>query len=128
MGHAGGVVAVGEQDEGVADAHVHQVPARVGLRGTRLPRRPLVGPAGRPQAGRRTRFGKLAANGHRLAFYWWPAMPVAGDSGGMRTRDDARCATMRAAVCTRPGGPEVLEVRELPVPAVREGWSLVRVR
>ncbi len=35
---------------------------------------------------------------------------------------------MRAAVCTRAGGPEVLEVRELPVPAVREGWSLVRVR
>jgi NADPH:quinone reductase-like Zn-dependent oxidoreductase len=39
---------------------------------------------------------------------------------GMRT-------TMRAAVCVRAGGPEVLEIRELPVPAVREGWSLVRV-
>ncbi|MFE7854771.1 zinc-binding dehydrogenase [Streptomyces sp. NPDC057403] len=37
-------------------------------------------------------------------------------------------ATMRAAVCVRAGGPEVLEVRELPVPRVREGWSLVRVR
>lgn len=37
-------------------------------------------------------------------------------------------STMRAAVCTRAGGPEVLEVRELPVPAVRPGWSLVRVR
>ncbi|TQJ86293.1 zinc-binding dehydrogenase [Streptomyces sp. SLBN-31] len=37
-------------------------------------------------------------------------------------------ATMRAAVCVRPGGPEVLEVRELPVPEVREGWSLVRVK
>jgi NADPH:quinone reductase-like Zn-dependent oxidoreductase len=36
--------------------------------------------------------------------------------------------TMRAAVCVRAGGPEVLEVRELPVPAVREGWSLVRVK
>jgi NADPH:quinone reductase-like Zn-dependent oxidoreductase len=36
--------------------------------------------------------------------------------------------SMRAAVCVRAGGPEVLEVRELPVPAVREGWSLVRVR
>ncbi|WP_067821276.1 zinc-binding dehydrogenase [Nocardia inohanensis] len=36
--------------------------------------------------------------------------------------------TMRAAVCTRAGGPEVLEVRELPIPAVRAGWSLVRVR
>ena len=34
---------------------------------------------------------------------------------------------MRAAVCVRAGGPEVLEVREVPVPAVREGWSLVRV-
>jgi NADPH:quinone reductase-like Zn-dependent oxidoreductase len=36
--------------------------------------------------------------------------------------------TMRAAVCVRAGGPEVLEVHEVPVPAVREGWSLVRVR
>jgi NADPH:quinone reductase-like Zn-dependent oxidoreductase len=35
--------------------------------------------------------------------------------------------TMRAAVCVRAGGPEVLEIREVPVPAVREGWSLVRV-
>jgi NADPH:quinone reductase-like Zn-dependent oxidoreductase len=35
---------------------------------------------------------------------------------------------MRAAVCVRPGGPEVLEIRELPMPAVREGWSLVRVK
>ncbi|BDT91674.1 NADPH:quinone reductase [Nocardia sputorum] len=35
---------------------------------------------------------------------------------------------MRAAVCLRAGGPEVLEIRELPVPAVREGWSLVRVQ
>ncbi|GIF62167.1 NADPH:quinone reductase [Asanoa ishikariensis] len=34
---------------------------------------------------------------------------------------------MRAAVCVRAGGPEVLEIRELPVPEVREGWSLVRV-
>lgn len=36
--------------------------------------------------------------------------------------------TMRAAVCVRAGGPEVLEVREVPVPAVREGWSLVQVK
>lgn len=36
--------------------------------------------------------------------------------------------TMRAAVCVKAGGPEVLEIRELPVPAVREGWSLVRVK
>jgi NADPH:quinone reductase-like Zn-dependent oxidoreductase len=35
--------------------------------------------------------------------------------------------TMRAAVCVRAGGPEMLEVREVPVPAVRPGWSLVRV-
>jgi len=35
---------------------------------------------------------------------------------------------MRAAVCVRAGGPEVLEIRELPVPPVRDGWSLVRVR
>jgi len=36
--------------------------------------------------------------------------------------------TMRAVVCVRAGGPEVLEIRELPVPAVREGWSLVQVK
>ena len=35
---------------------------------------------------------------------------------------------MRAAVCVKAGGPEVLEIRELPVPAVREGWSLVQVK
>jgi NADPH:quinone reductase-like Zn-dependent oxidoreductase len=36
--------------------------------------------------------------------------------------------TMRAAVCVKAGGPEVLEIRELPVPAVRNGWSLVQVK
>ena len=36
--------------------------------------------------------------------------------------------TMRAAVCVRAGGPEVLEVREVPVPVAREGWSLVQVK
>ena len=35
---------------------------------------------------------------------------------------------MRAAVCVRAGGPEALEIRELPVPAVRDGWSLVQVQ
>ncbi|MEU4745027.1 zinc-binding dehydrogenase [Actinosynnema sp. NPDC023658] len=37
-------------------------------------------------------------------------------------------ATMRAAVCVRPGDPEVLEVREVPVPAARPGWSVVQVK
>lgn len=37
-------------------------------------------------------------------------------------------STMRAAVCVGAGGPEVLEVRDLPVPAVRDGWTLVRVK
>ncbi|TVT46543.1 zinc-binding dehydrogenase [Amycolatopsis rhizosphaerae] len=36
---------------------------------------------------------------------------------------------MRAAVCERPGPPEeVLRVREVPRPEVRDGWSLVRVK
>jgi NADPH:quinone reductase-like Zn-dependent oxidoreductase len=35
---------------------------------------------------------------------------------------------MRAAVCVSAGGPEALEIRELPVPAVRAGWSLVQVK
>jgi NADPH:quinone reductase-like Zn-dependent oxidoreductase len=43
-------------------------------------------------------------------------------------RADLHQATMRAAVCVTAGGPEVLQVRELPVPAVREGWSLVQVK
>jgi NADPH:quinone reductase-like Zn-dependent oxidoreductase len=36
--------------------------------------------------------------------------------------------TMRAAVCVKAGGPEVLEIHELPIPEVREGWSLVQVK
>jgi NADPH:quinone reductase-like Zn-dependent oxidoreductase len=35
---------------------------------------------------------------------------------------------MRAAVCVKAGGPEVLEIREVPVPPVRAGWSLVEVK
>jgi NADPH:quinone reductase-like Zn-dependent oxidoreductase len=36
--------------------------------------------------------------------------------------------TMRAAVCVGAGGPEVLQLRELPVPPLQDGWSLVRIR
>lgn len=35
---------------------------------------------------------------------------------------------MRAAVAERPGPPDVLTVREVPRPAVREGWTLVEVK
>ncbi|TDD63052.1 NADPH:quinone reductase [Kribbella antibiotica] len=35
---------------------------------------------------------------------------------------------MRAAVCVRAGGPEVLEIRKVPIPAVRAGWSLIEVK
>ncbi|WP_307802047.1 zinc-binding dehydrogenase [Actinomadura violacea] len=35
---------------------------------------------------------------------------------------------MRAAVAERPGPPDVLQVREVPVPEPRPGWTLVRVR
>jgi NADPH:quinone reductase-like Zn-dependent oxidoreductase len=35
---------------------------------------------------------------------------------------------MKAIVVREPGGPEVLEIRELPTPAVEEGDVLVRVR
>ena len=45
----------------------------------------------------------------------WPAVP------------DAPPATMHAVVFTRFGGPEVLEVTEVPVPAVGAGEVLVRV-
>ncbi|MCI3273672.1 zinc-binding dehydrogenase [Streptomyces cylindrosporus] len=45
-----------------------------------------------------------------------------------QTGHPQRVTTMKAAVCVRAGGPEVLELRELPVPEVREGWSLVRIK
>jgi NADPH:quinone reductase-like Zn-dependent oxidoreductase len=35
---------------------------------------------------------------------------------------------MQAAVVHEPGGPDVLKIEELPVPQVRPGWVLVRVR
>lgn len=37
-------------------------------------------------------------------------------------------ATMRAVRVHRPGGPEVLELEEISVPAPREGWVRIRVR
>src|SRR3954463_15241906 len=37
-------------------------------------------------------------------------------------------ATMRAVVLDAPGPPEALRIRELPVPAPRPGWVLVRVK
>ena len=35
---------------------------------------------------------------------------------------------MRAIVITEPGGPEVLQIRELPAPVPAEGEVLIRVR
>jgi NADPH:quinone reductase-like Zn-dependent oxidoreductase len=35
---------------------------------------------------------------------------------------------MRAVVLERPGGPEALQIREIPRPAVRPGWVLVQVK
>jgi NADPH:quinone reductase len=35
---------------------------------------------------------------------------------------------MRAIRVHRPGGPEVLEIEELPIPAARVGWVRIRVR
>ena len=35
---------------------------------------------------------------------------------------------MRAAVCVRAGDPDVLQIRDLPVPTIRDGWSLVQVK
>jgi NADPH:quinone reductase-like Zn-dependent oxidoreductase len=36
-------------------------------------------------------------------------------------------STMRAIVLTVPGGPEALEIHDLPRPAARDGWVLIRV-
>jgi NADPH:quinone reductase-like Zn-dependent oxidoreductase len=35
---------------------------------------------------------------------------------------------VKAVVVSRPGGPEVLEIREVPDPSSRAGWALIRVR
>jgi NADPH:quinone reductase-like Zn-dependent oxidoreductase len=37
-------------------------------------------------------------------------------------------ALMRAVVVERPGSPEVLEIREVPIPVARPGWVLIRVK
>ena len=36
--------------------------------------------------------------------------------------------TMRAYVIKEPGGPERLELTEIPRPLVRDGWALIRIR
>src|SRR5881409_1611679 len=36
--------------------------------------------------------------------------------------------TMRAVVLDAPGPPEVLQIRELPLPKPRRGWMLIRVK
>src|SRR4051794_11044793 len=35
---------------------------------------------------------------------------------------------MRAVVLDAPGGPEALEIRELPIPEPRPGWVLIEVK
>ena len=35
---------------------------------------------------------------------------------------------MLAVVVHEPGGPEVLQLEDLPVPAAEPGWVLIRVR
>ncbi len=35
---------------------------------------------------------------------------------------------MKAAVTTRPGPPEVIQIKELPKPVVKPGWVLIRVK
>ena len=42
--------------------------------------------------------------------------------------EPANGTTMQAAVCVGAGGPEVLEIHDLPIPTIRPGWTLVRVR
>lgn len=35
---------------------------------------------------------------------------------------------MKAFVVSRPGGPEVLELKEIPRPELKQGWSLIKVK
>ena len=41
--------------------------------------------------------------------------------------DDTMATTMKAALATRPGGLEVLTVRDVPRPKIKPGWSVVKV-
>jgi NADPH2:quinone reductase len=59
------------------------------------------------------------------------AFVTAEERGGHR--DDNCCinggaAAMKAIRVHRPGGPEVLEIDELPIPEPRDGWVRIRVR
>jgi len=36
--------------------------------------------------------------------------------------------TMRAVVLDRPGSVETLAIRDIPIPGIRPGWVLIRVR
>lgn len=35
---------------------------------------------------------------------------------------------MKAAVIYKAGGPQQLEIRQVPVPSVKEGWSLIKIK
>lgn len=35
---------------------------------------------------------------------------------------------MKAAVIYEAGGPQQLKIRQVPVPSVKEGWSLIKLK
>jgi len=35
---------------------------------------------------------------------------------------------MKAAITTKAGNPEVIEIREVPIPKIKEGWVLIKVK
>ncbi len=35
---------------------------------------------------------------------------------------------MKAAVTTKPGGPEVIELREKSIPSAKKGWVLIKIK
>ena len=41
---------------------------------------------------------------------------------------DRMPTTMKAAVVRKPGGPEVLEIEQIPLPVPAPGWVLIRVK